>query len=570
MGAHEDFDQFVAARWLGLFRVAYLLTADEGAAENLLGSALGRTFARWSAVVAMESPEAHVHRLMVKAVVSQDRRAIRRLEWPRLGVPDGEVPSGDSQVVDRGALWALVCALPEGQRAVLVLRYHEGLTESGTAEVLGCSVGTVRSQTHDALRALRRGVAAMQAGSGRQVTLGSELREALVEQAERRERPAPDPAAIRARGLTLRRRRRRLVAASSMLAALLVVGAGLGVAAGVRQTSGADLLSRSAAGPGVSTGVPWCVPDGDRDGGQAIVGVGAPVRTVCRTDESVALWHHAGTTVLTRHGTTYRVADGRLTPLGHRYGNVVMSHDGRLAAWLDLSSRGTGCRVLPMEIYEVATAAEVATTQVEAESCAHLAGMDDLGRVYVAAAPDRPGVLDVRMFDTRTREWRQVLDVPTPSRYGVITYVTADGFAVQIAEHTTSLPYPDATRPLASLEGRVDPAGRFVPRREVPIGRGRWSPDRSLVVDQQPEGVVVRSADLTRKLALELPPDLFAAQESRLPEADLIWESPTSVLAVSGLEAGSPVYRCDVRSGSCERVDRLGQPALGNGAQPEG
>ncbi len=248
-----------------------------------------------------------------------------------------------------------------------------------------------------------------------------------------------------------------------------------------------------------------------------------------------------------------------------------MSHDGRLAAWLDLSTSGTNCGVLPMEVYEVATATEVAMTQVEAEgSCRHLAGIDDLGRVYVAAAEDRPGVLDVRMFDTRTRQWTRVLDVPAPSRYGVITYVTADGFAVQIAEHTTSLPYDSATRPLASLEGRVDTAGRFVPEREVPIGRARWSPDRSHVVDQQPEGVVMRSADLTRRLAFDLPPDLFAAQVERLPEADLIWESPTSVLAVSGLEAGATVYRCDVRSGSCERVDRLGHPALGNGAQPRG
>ena len=52
--------------------------------------------------------------------------------------------------------------------------------------------------------------------------------------------------------------------------------------------------------------------------------------------------------------------------------------------------------------------------------------------------------------------------------------------------------------------------------------------------------------------------------------SDLIWESPTSLLAVSGLTAGSPVYRCDVRSGSCEHLDRPGQPALGNNAQPGG
>ena len=188
----------------------------------------------------------------------------------------------------------------------------------------------------------------------------------------------------------------------------------------------------------------------------------------------------------------------------------------------------------------------------------------------MTASDDRPGVLDVRMYDTRTGAWTRVSDVPVPSGHGVITYVTADGFAVQIAEDSISGPDYFASMPLASLEGRVDSTGRFVAQREVPIGRGRWSPDRSLVADQQPEGVVVRSADLTRRLALDLPRDLFAARPERLPEVDLIWESPTSVLAVSGLQAGSPVFRCDVRSGTCEHVDRAGQPALGNGAQPGG
>ena len=64
--------------------------------------------------------------------------------------------------VDRVLLWPLVCALPGLQRAVIVLRYHEDLSESAAAEVLGCSVGTVRSQTHEALRALRRGLDATQ------------------------------------------------------------------------------------------------------------------------------------------------------------------------------------------------------------------------------------------------------------------------------------------------------------------------------------------------------------------------------------------------------------------------
>jgi RNA polymerase sigma factor (sigma-70 family) len=67
-------------------------------------------------------------------------------------------------VLDHALVWPLVCALPERQRAVVVLRYYEDLTETETAEVLGCAVGTVKSQAHDAIRALRRGLQAANEG----------------------------------------------------------------------------------------------------------------------------------------------------------------------------------------------------------------------------------------------------------------------------------------------------------------------------------------------------------------------------------------------------------------------
>ena len=394
------------------------------------------------------------------------------------------------------------------------------------------------------------------------MSLDNELRDVLAAQADRREGPLPDLAALRAGGLA-RRRRRRLALASSGLAILLVAAVGVGLGVREARTTGDPAGRPSGVG---STGVPWCVPD--PSGGQLIVGEGAPIRTLCHAIHEAHLWHHAGTTILTKNGTTFRVADGRLTPLGTGGEAVSMSHDGRLAASLGDSTGRTNCGLLPLEVYEVATATQVASTEVETVSCGHLAGIDDLGRVYVTVHDVDWGVLDVRMYDTRRHEWSQVVGVPTDG--GGITYVTADGFAVQIAEDVVSGPDFRASIPLASLEGRVDAEGRFLPQREVPIGRGRWSPDRSLVADQQPEGIVVRSADLTRRLALDLPRDLFAARPERLPEVDLIWESPTSLLAVSGVQAGSSVYRCDVRSGSCERVDRLGQPALGDSAQPGG
>ena len=162
MDADADFDEFVAARWVRLFRLAYLLTGDEASAEDLLQTAMERTFARWPRVTRMESPEAYVRRLMVNSVVSDHHLAGRRREWLRSVLPELPVEAEDGHVVDHLLLWPLVCALPERQRAVIVLRYYEDLSESGTAEVLGCSVGTVKSQAHDAMRALRRGLGATQ------------------------------------------------------------------------------------------------------------------------------------------------------------------------------------------------------------------------------------------------------------------------------------------------------------------------------------------------------------------------------------------------------------------------
>ena len=161
MDAHADFDEFVAARWVRLFRLAYLLTGDEAAAEDLLQTAMERTFARWpqgdaDGVARGVRPQAHGQRRRSPSTAAPARRR----EWLRAVLPERPVDAEDGQVVDHLLLWPLVCALPERQRAVIVLRYYEDLSESEAAEVLGCAVGTVKSQTHDAMRALRRGLGA--------------------------------------------------------------------------------------------------------------------------------------------------------------------------------------------------------------------------------------------------------------------------------------------------------------------------------------------------------------------------------------------------------------------------
>ena len=112
----------------------------------------------------MAEPEAYVRKLMVNAAISTRRRPMSQWEWLPGVVPERSGPPEDSGVVDHALLWPLVRALPERQRAVVVLRYYEDLTEVETAEVLGCAVGTVKSQAHDAMRALRRGLGAAQPG----------------------------------------------------------------------------------------------------------------------------------------------------------------------------------------------------------------------------------------------------------------------------------------------------------------------------------------------------------------------------------------------------------------------
>jgi RNA polymerase sigma-70 factor (sigma-E family) len=164
MSTDEDFVEFVSARWARLYRTACLVTLDPATAEDALQIAMEKTYLRWHRVRRMDDPAAYVRKVMVNAAVSARRPAWRRVESPREVLPERPLPAADGGVEDHEALWPVVCALPERQRAVVVLRYYEDLTEAETAEVLGCSVGTVKSQAHDAIRALRRGLGAPQPG----------------------------------------------------------------------------------------------------------------------------------------------------------------------------------------------------------------------------------------------------------------------------------------------------------------------------------------------------------------------------------------------------------------------
>nr|WP_269091070.1 SigE family RNA polymerase sigma factor [Actinopolymorpha cephalotaxi] len=147
----DAFDAFVRGRMSDLLRFGHMLTGNADAAADLVQDALERTLAAWPRVRNRDDPEGYVRRTMVNRNVSVWRR--RRREYLTDEVPESgqhlDPPLPDQE------LQAAMDSLPRRQRAVLVLRFAEDLSERQTADMLGCSVGTVKSQTSKALAKLR-------------------------------------------------------------------------------------------------------------------------------------------------------------------------------------------------------------------------------------------------------------------------------------------------------------------------------------------------------------------------------------------------------------------------------
>jgi RNA polymerase sigma-70 factor (sigma-E family) len=153
----DGFDRFMAERWPRVLRSAYLLTGDRHDAEDLAQAAFERACASWGKVRRAENPDAYLHRVLVNCHRGRYRK--RRVpEYSVPAVPDGLRLVGDhaDQQGERDVLMAALKELSPGQRAVIVLRFYEDLTEAQAAHVLRCSVGTVKSQTARALARLRR------------------------------------------------------------------------------------------------------------------------------------------------------------------------------------------------------------------------------------------------------------------------------------------------------------------------------------------------------------------------------------------------------------------------------
>jgi len=154
-GVEQEFRVFVQGIADSLHRTAYLLCGDWYLADDLVQEALAKAYSNWRKVQRADSPSAYVRRILI----NESRRGWRRNRKHTLEagtrVPDPAVADMADGVVNRAELLHALQALPARQRATVVLRFLEGLSERETAAILGCSEGTVKSQTSRALIKLK-------------------------------------------------------------------------------------------------------------------------------------------------------------------------------------------------------------------------------------------------------------------------------------------------------------------------------------------------------------------------------------------------------------------------------
>ncbi|MGJ6980328.1 SigE family RNA polymerase sigma factor [Aestuariimicrobium soli] len=152
-----SFEEFVQTRGRALWRTAWLLTGDHQRAEDLVQDALARCWSRFDRLnTAEQSPEAYVRRAIVNAHASWWRRGVWRESASDVDHDRGGTAPSSEVNADEPDLARALFALPRQQRAVLVLRYYDDLTEAQAADLLGISRGAVKQHAHRALAALRR------------------------------------------------------------------------------------------------------------------------------------------------------------------------------------------------------------------------------------------------------------------------------------------------------------------------------------------------------------------------------------------------------------------------------
>jgi RNA polymerase sigma-70 factor (sigma-E family) len=163
--APPQFEEYVRDRHAVLLRFAYVLSGDAFLAADLVQDALEQAGRGWLRIQRQDDPESYLRRTIVNRYLNR-RRALRRetlmAQPPEPGLA-GAADAGPMPVDSQ--LWRLLAGLPRQQRAVLVLRFYQDLSEAQIADVLGCAVGTVKSNASRAMTKLRAAISGQPAGT---------------------------------------------------------------------------------------------------------------------------------------------------------------------------------------------------------------------------------------------------------------------------------------------------------------------------------------------------------------------------------------------------------------------
>lgn len=151
----EPFIEIYRCERGGLFRLAMLVCGEKSRAEEAVAEGFARVLPRWRSGK-LEDPALYLRRAVMNQLLGGFRRLALERAYAELRTGDERGAQGiDERVIDHGAVWAALCELPVRQRAAVVLRYYEDLTESEAAQVLGVRLGTVKSRVSRALVRLR-------------------------------------------------------------------------------------------------------------------------------------------------------------------------------------------------------------------------------------------------------------------------------------------------------------------------------------------------------------------------------------------------------------------------------
>jgi RNA polymerase sigma-70 factor (sigma-E family) len=149
------YDEVYAALWARLVRTAYAVAGDRGLAEDAVQTAFAKAYRSWPRISRLNAPDAYLRRMVVNEVLNDRRLARRRHEVASAEPPEQMTPGDTDHALAHDEIWNALSMLPPRQRAVLVLRYYEDLSEQQIADALGCRPGTVKSQASAALASLR-------------------------------------------------------------------------------------------------------------------------------------------------------------------------------------------------------------------------------------------------------------------------------------------------------------------------------------------------------------------------------------------------------------------------------